>query len=566
MLQNPDDKEAQARYQHCFADKSLDVNDVTSNRDLALEKSHQNFEIAFNLDFDPRHGLHAAYQCIKLGKFEEATKLAHIVELACLRDGGIESNSFEVLNTLLNVSCLLGKDDRTIQTICDKIQLSMDSPWKIQQHIENLNDLVESLKLAGKPIPKAVSNAIEIMETKAKEIERGKTTPDDIKEVKSRIANYQETTAPLAQKWKSKSFSYRGLTSNYIEGNFKFGGQLFDHSINRTDRKNFEAILQCPLGEIIQFDLLTDKEKAKIKPDMTLMDITDPEDFSDICDLFVRQSFRTKEQNLENLHSPQHKEFDNLMKKLILLSGTTGIDKASLSAVDSRTNISAVLTIGLGDCRHHAQCKQLLFDMWQRHHINEFLGQASSALKKNDNEKFEQATKEIKNLTRTELRTFDVVVQAPVQMNRMYEPINHPDGNHLEQADGTLKDIEEHTLNIMIHYDENGEIDRARTADSFYQEHYQWQNFDLDIHQDITSKANAVIAGTIPAWGANGLKQVPVSIVGTPYAGKRDKYEPVEEQQIMGHKVDLENFLFRLRVDQRAARQNFLDKLGQVPV
>lgn len=565
FLQNPNNKKAQELYQNCFGDGSFDIKSVAINRDIAREKCAKIYESAFFLDYDPIHGMLAVEQYIKIDKFEEASKLTHLVELACLRDGGMESTSFEILSTLLNVSCLLGKDEKTIQSLCDRIQLAIDAPWKIRQNIENLNTLIEALERSHKPVPKAVTDSLEFMEIRANEIERGKTAPDNIKEIRSRIAGDQAAATPMAQKWKSKSFSYRGLTSNFIEGNFKFGGQLFDHSLNRADRKNFEALLQSPLGQIVDFNKLTKEESAKITPEMNLNDIDDPSVFCDVVDLFVRQSFRTKEQNLENLHSPEHQEYDKLAKNLILLSGAPDLDKASLKQVDSRTNISTILTIGLGDCRHHAQSKQLLFDMWQRNHANELLGEAVSALESNDNEKFEQTKSQISDITRTELRTFDVVVQAPVQMTGIYNPINHADGEHLEQLDGTLNKIEEHTLNILLHFDEKGEVDSARTADSFYQEHYQWKNHELDIHQDITDEATGVQAGTVPAHGADDkLKEVPVSFFATVYAGKRDKYAPAnDEQHLMGHTVKYD-FINQVRVEFRSKRLKFLQKLETV--
>jgi len=220
----------------------------------------------------------------------------------------------------------------------------------------------------------------------------------------------------------------------------------------------------------------------------------------------------TESLNLEDLFSDGHKIFDDTSKALVEIGGIIPeIKKGS----DSRTNISVSIGLGLGDCRHHAQIKQLLFDMWQWKRTNSYLQEGYDSLMKGDNESYQEAMDQIDELHSYELRTFDFVVEGEIEMIDKYKPRLNDQGEYI-YTEGVFSPIEDHTMNLLIKKDSKGNVKSVRFADSFYQNHYDWGSGEISI-EDIFSE-NGIGGKTIKA----GSKRARIRLVPTDYCGKRN--------------------------------------------
>lgn len=82
----------------------------------------------------------------------------------------------------------------------------------------------------------------------------------------------------------------------------------------------------------------------------------------------------------------------------------------------------------MGDCRHHAQVKQIMFDMWQKQQMNECLSEMYySAWQGNTVETKGQQAQKFFDILDTELRTADVEVRMPVVMKQEEKKKWHSD-------------------------------------------------------------------------------------------------------------------------------------------
>ena len=138
----------------------------------------------------------------------------------------------------------------------------------------------------------------------------------------------------------------------------------------------------------------------------------------------------------------------------------------------SQTNISMLFAMNMGDCRHHAQVKQLIFDRWKDRKLNNIL---NAMLESKDPQEQEGLEEDFNNCYLVEMRMIDSRISAPVELKKdkngksqMYRPQWTPDGKMQVVED--YQDLEEHTFCVLITRNKGGELTECRFADAFYRD------------------------------------------------------------------------------------------------
>lgn len=126
--------------------------------------------------------------------------------------------------------------------------------------------------------------------------------------------------------------------------------------------------------------------------------------------------------------------------------------------------------------------------------------------------------------------------------------------------------VEEHTLNALVRFDEDGNVKSLRLKDAFYHEVYPWENLEMD-PKDIMKEG--MFAGSVPGLDAEGHAiEIPVTLIPTAYAGARDNLNPDEfgQTRLRGLEVaapTVENLLNDRRKAQALVNQILgLDESG----
>lgn len=327
-------------------------------------------------------GIQAVHANILAGNKYRAAELANVVYLATLRDGAEESNDYFCTAAALQAACIAGVNKKQVELLCDRLENIITRPWEF-------SDILRDLKKIGEEMP---SQALVFAQKRLKEASdlRNATLSMDLMKARTadnssisfswEISSGREkrsfTEDPKLHAVIEKSYSYRGCGSafrgaNRISGNMAFGGQLPDHAVSRKDLRLFEGLISMSPNELgIKLDTPVDGVDMN-KP---LTDIRDPEAFIKIADRFIRQTFSTENFANSGLHmennafekDPKTGEslYDTTVKSVLQATGKVIGEKDK--GIDSRTNISAIFALGMGDCRHHAQVKQIMFDTWQK--------------------------------------------------------------------------------------------------------------------------------------------------------------------------------------------------------
>jgi hypothetical protein len=484
---------------------------VKDNAQHALIQSKSNYEAGFLANFEYYPGINTVYRMQELGEHDNARNMARMVYLACLRDGARESMDSRCAATLVEAACAMGGTPQEILSAATQFIKTNPEPW----HVEGLCDVLKEMKEATKLYVEEehlFNMAIQAVE---KGVPVYMNKPASLSE-----AFDQSVGCPMSRSLLASSFNYRGVTSNFvganfIPGNIHRGGQLPDHCVTRSDVREFDEMLDTPLAKFIG------EERAREYPP-TLREIYNVDHFLKLTDIIIRQAFATDEDNLEFMQSPGHQVYDERIRALLSLSGAEG-----KAAGDSRTNISVIFGLGLGDCRHHAQVKQLLFDVWQKSQMNNCLRTAYEALNEKDIDAYYNSIEEFHNIERLELRTLDVSVKAAVQMAAKYHPVCNEQGVPFASEDGTLSVMEDHTLNILLKRGPDGRVKSVRFSDSFYQNQYSWKRMDIPLQGILFDNDGKMIipASTIKTVETSSGMMVdqPVYLKPTAYAGKRDE-------------------------------------------
>ena len=538
-------------------------------------------ESGFMTTLESSVGIQAVHGNIMLGKTDRARETAKVVYLAALRDGAEESNDYFCVSAALQAACIAGEDEKVINHLYNRLENSIRYQWE-------LDDIARDMDRISKSMPSehvaAVCRRLEGLKESAvpQEDKTGRKT--DVVVFKHELNKDRYMTEdPKLQAVRDHSYSYRGCGSafrgtNRVSGNMALGGQLPDHTVSRKDLRLFTGLVKMTPAELgIKFDKEihgADMAQLMLTP---LTEIENPEWFMCVADRFIRQTFTTENFAGSNLHMEDNalsknengeSVYDATVKSILHACGKEfgsteteeekdgqtihHVHKKGHSADDTRTNISAIFALGMGDCRHHAQVKQIMFDMWQKQKMNSCLSDMYYAAwqGKSVETKGPQA-KKFFDILDTELRTADVEVRMPVLMkqtekkkwisdtayviekdkdgkpvmvDQLYAP-EMADGKYCVDTTQEMHNLEEHTLCWLIKKNRSGELTEFGLRDAFYQDkHYDWGYRNVYVPEiKVVDGKPEIPAGYISAEKSSTEKPIPVYQRPAGYnSGKRD--------------------------------------------
>lgn len=442
-----------------------------------------------------------------------------------------------MLSHALRLGAVLSYDEKTMDMLRQSFIESQPPHWMIGSTQKFLNAMASKIADPNSPASERIAKQAAYLEELIPSSEKQKTE------------NQEKLDALYAT-----TYSYRGLASRFegtsrVSGNMQFGGQLPDHAVSKKDLELFSGLLAMPLNKLMPEKMIP----QSINGAEPLNKVKDVDAFLTAADAFVRYHFGTDNfagygfslednalmcgkdgllKNTEGAELQHGSLYDQTVDGMIHVCGKQKGKKEN-AGIDSRTNISAIFLLGMGDCRHHAQVKQILFDMWQKKQMNDTLRTALHATREGNAPAHDAAVRKFDQMYRTELRTTDVKVNMPVVMeqesddkgntwDRMYRPELTADKKFVKKDCDTT--LEEHTMTVLMQRDENGELKKFDLRDAFYQHTYEWGNKNIS-PDDIAlenGKPKVAVGSLNKSEVLNG-EDVPVHLVPTNYnTGRRD--------------------------------------------
>lgn len=509
-------------------------------------------------------GIQAVHGNIMLGHTEKAKETAKVVYLAALRDGAEETNDYFCVSAALQAACIAGEDEKVVNHLYNRLENSIRYQWE-------LDDISRDMGRIAKAFP---SERMTEICRRLEGLKESAVPQEDKSGVKTDVIvfNHQRNTDryisedPKLQAVRNYSYSYRGCGSafrgaNRVGGNMAFGGQLPDHTVSRKDLRLFTGLIKMTPVELgIEFDKpLPGADMARLMNE-PLTEVKDPDLFMRLVDRFVRQTFTTEhfagtklhmENNALDKNKYGESVYDATVKSVLRACGKKIGDKDR--NVDTRTNISAIFALGMGDCRHHAQAKQIMFDMWQKQQMNDCLSDMYySVWQGKPVETAGPRAQKFFDILDTELRTADIEVRMPVLMqqeekkkwlndedyivekdengkaimvDKLYSPRMTDDGKYMVDPENKTHNLEDHTLCWLIKKDREGRLTGFGLRDAFYQDlHYGWGQHDVDVDKIRVENGKPQIpAGEISGDRTSTGQSVQICQSPTPYnSGKRD--------------------------------------------
>ena len=540
-------------------------------------------EKGFAETFEASVGLQAAYGNMILGNRERGRETAKVAFLAALRDGAEESDSFHVVAAALQAACLSGEPKEVVDHFYNRMENIVRYDWELDNIEKRMRRICQL-----DPSENAVGVLDKVRDLRKRAEGRRDETGRVILEDRAKKDRYL-TKDPVSQAVHDYSYNYRGCGTSYsgmnrVGGNTAFGGQLMDHVISRKDiRLMSEMVGMTPAELGIP---MTAEEKKKF--DLPLAQIKDPEAALDLIDRFVRQALTTENFAGTGLHMEENalaknkngeSVYDATVKSMLRASGKKIGEKDT--NIDTRTNIVAMLALGMGDCRHHAQLKQLMFDMCQKKQMNEQLGKLYAEVRRNKSVDLRASGPAVAfyGVLDTELRTTDVQVRMPVlmqqknvegyatesegewvsddrgyshwtakyvrdadgrkvweqkfgqskdgedpvalQRDKTYCPDLTADGKFKVDPKGLMHNLEDHTLCYLTRRERGtGRLESLKLCDAFYQsKDYHWKLMDVPVSKiKVTRKGKPIIpAGELSGDRTDTGAAVPIYHLPTPY-------------------------------------------------
>lgn len=496
-------------YQECFPGSNMEREAVLENYCKSLSGALVDFEEAFVDTWDCRYGCRAMHYLLEQKSPERAQQMAELTKLAAQKEGGLKSSNFAVVRAYLEALYVLPNSSAKEIELAQRVLISL---CKTSSQVKNALEGITELRI--EPDTHAVHRRGVAQDLTSHYFQLEEHPEEALEHIK-RIKNQIQSSVDA---WERYTFNYKGLKSNHIEGNFKFGAQLPAHNVNRYDRKFFEEILNTPLR-----DLFKTSDEAAYAFAKNLQQTKTFDQFNALVDAFIRERFHTDEWNLEQLDSEGHQLFDHSVQSLIALSGAPTRETRKLMP-DSRTNISTNLILGLGDCRHHAQVKQILFDIWHGQQLDKVMKKIHKAEELGQQDKVNALRKKFNIIDAEQLHTLDCEVYLPIEMKNGL-PVRHQ-GYLVKNKTGNSIKVEEHTLNVQMELDpETNKRKQVKLRDAFYQNTYPWSGCEIDLKdKDLTDGVNA---GSVEIydWETGKIESLPVVIKPTVYAGSRDLYD-----------------------------------------
>ncbi|MBU1863192.1 MAG: DUF4071 domain-containing protein [Candidatus Omnitrophica bacterium] len=462
-----------------------------------LQKAFEFYREGFLLDFDYYPGINMIYLLNQMGQKEQAANLSEMVYYATEKAGGIRSDDYWVVVTMLEVMMITreytsAEGLNMVNNVLQKVLSVAKNEWEIETTLDNLRVLLADRK-ADQEDTATLQEVVDALQQKMDSIHAL------IQDITVRPPSFVDKRNDITKAVQNSTFHYRGLSSNFVAGNYAFNGQLHDHTVNR--------------GDIAFMNRILDR--------LDINETTDIETFNQKINELLRIQFGTD--GLEDLHSAEHGKLDQFMLGLKDISGAR-------IAEDSRTNIVTDFIIGEGDCRHHAFFKQLAFDIWKNNQLSTLMQQAYNALMADEMESYQRFMEEVQSLERTQMYVADTVVWPQIEVEEMYRAKVDTEGNYIKSEE--FRPYEEHALNVLVRYDKEGNVESMRLADSFYQNHYDFGDHDAvpSITEDRQLELNG---GTILVNDhAGNTVEAHVKLVPAPFAGKRDKPNTDEYGQL----------------------------------
>lgn len=554
-----------------------------SDEDIEKAKAEINQGIAnsikfldkkFNSTFDFSTGVELLRLKLSTGsKMPEISKLAGMVYLSSKKFNVQEFSKDKKFSDLIFVAGLAKVDKKEIETLLKTTSLTKTHEYAI------IEDLKTSL-----PTSRSFKELSEEEKKSLTDYYKGAITFSRNESQNEKTDGQKKTNAILAG-----SYSYAGTLGNieeatYLGGNLGFSGQVPDHCITKNDVKIFDTLIQT---EIYKLFPLADPAGSKSDPNnrkipeelngyktMKLSELEFSKDmnvFMKVTDGMIRNRFTTTNFAGQNLNMEEQallteSVYNDAFKSIMAESGSFGLNVDG----NSLTNITTLFAEGLGDCRHHAQIKQIMFDRWKDQKMNQAiisLGQESTSESAKSS-----ILNQIEDMSRTELRTFDVSIKTNLNMEQsawgwqdgkgngglgvgdcMYRPARDEEGKFSVREDGMSSPLEEHTMCMLVKRDKEGSLEELRFADAFYHNPDGKGDYDLSYNQgqemnlvdavEVVNGKYAFNPGNIfNSENVAGERDVEVVFAPTAYAGKRD-YElfgRFEHSQLCGIKYERE--------------------------
>ncbi|OGH10352.1 MAG: hypothetical protein A2857_05575 [Candidatus Levybacteria bacterium RIFCSPHIGHO2_01_FULL_36_15] len=462
-----------------------------------LAQSYEDYLQGYLVDFEFYPGVNAVYNLIELRRADEAQKLADLVYASTQTAGGIQSKDYWCLTTQLELSVITNKPKAEVNVILDRVLHSGRADWEIKSTLDQLT-MLRQVREQQHGDTEVLNSVISALDKRMAELDQ----PYDLADPSRGLTQEEMRIRQLLDK---HGIHYLGLAegplSHFTGGNVEWKGQLHTEVINRSDIRKARAVIEAlGLAETDNLDAFNQK-----------------------VDGLFRRQFQT--QGLEDLYSPEHVVYDETVKAMLSFF-------SARESGESNTNIMADLEMGLGDCRHHAYAKQLLFDVWKRGSINARLREAHATMEQNDESSYTRILRdEIPSLQDRQMFILDLTVEAPVEMEALYHTRKDAAGN-LIASSGEPQAIEDHTLNAIVFVDTDG-VQKIRLADSFYQTTYQFgytqQGEGTIIPLETYLQTGSLNLGSVETVRQNETSQqtekvkVPVRSKRTWYAGDKPK-------------------------------------------
>ena len=529
------------------------------------------FEQGFEKTLDPYLGLEVVRADLNRGNNDKAREMAKVVYLAALRDGAEESKDFYTVSAAFQAAYVAGESPEVLNHLGKRLVASL-------QFSHQWDEFEQSMRYFAsfKKDERLIDAQLADIKKKQKEDARegGVIAWNEKYEDVRSVGDNRKLEAVI-----SYSYNYRGCGSDFrgtscVGGNMAFGGQLPDHTVSKKDLELFSGLLEKTPNELGIKGL---DEIKGVRPNRKLSEIKDPELFLAVTDKFVRQTFMTEnfagtglhmEENALSKNKSGESVYDATVNAVLHACGKKGEKDSN---IDTRTNISAIFALGIGDCRHHAQVKQIMFDVYQRKQMDEQIRKMYDRAKKGKTVDLHgKDAQQFYDVLDTELRTADVQVRMPVMMKQKvvaewvetgkydengnpikeevvkkgadgktattdipYKPMLDQQGRYKVDPKGRMHNLEDHTLCWMVKKDRKGNLKSFGMRDAFYQDkHYHWGKTDVDVDKIKVSARGAPLipAGVVPAEYTD--QNVALSIYQVPTSYNKGRRDVVEERSI----------------------------------
>ena len=512
-----------------------------------LELSYKAYNAGYEIDHYYYPGINAIYRLIDLAdvenrqeKIEEAQNLAKLVYLSTQKAGGIRSGDYWTIITMVEAMAIGNLYD---EKILDKALTFVKDDWQINstlKNLENLERILEKNKQSRKDVEKIKNLKKIIDKMKQYKMNLGQSVQKEQTQKTQQTEEEKFTDALLSFCYRIPINSLHDSVTKHISGNYRFGGSLQEMQLGREDVKvAIEILEKYGLNKLDSDNLSAFMDVIDVIIRVQFRTYKDDEEFKELIEKIENLSEKLKNEAglkklvedlkeieskglaLENLKSGGHRIYDDT--KDIIKEVT-----ASNETTDSRTNIILDFLLGVGDCRQHGEIKQVFFDVWKEMQLHSYYEQA-----RQHPEQYDTISKKIKELQNRQLLTMEALVKGNVTMNGTYSFVRDANGNLIYSGD--INDIEEHVLNVLVEFDEEGNIkqDTVELADSFYQHEYKFGGENKEIlGKDSFEYADGKLrikAGTIvtvdPKTGEKRESQIYLTAPNAPYAGFESRVE-----------------------------------------